>query len=81
MLHEPHSTIFIRGCCVLQDAEGRSALSWTASKGQFDVVVVLLEHLANISLQDHKQMTPLMYAVEAGHMDVATKMLEHVQLE
>ena len=64
---------------VVQDCDGRSAFSLTASGGNIDAVELLLEHSPSLSSQDHRQMTPLMHAIEAGHVEVAQRMLDSLR--
>ena len=57
------------------DKAGQTALHWTASKGQTNIVALLLERGANPNAKQRFDETPLHFAVEAGHVETARLLL------
>jgi ankyrin repeat protein len=57
------------------DKTGRTALHWAASKGQTNIVALLLDRGANPNAKQRSDETPLHFAIEAEHVEVARLLL------
>ncbi|QMW26979.1 hypothetical protein G4B84_002268 [Aspergillus flavus NRRL3357] len=58
------------------DIDGRTPLSWAAQFGDNCLVNVLLDHGANLELQDNTGMSPLSWAVKNDQMSVISPLLK-----
>ncbi|GMF91910.1 unnamed protein product [Aspergillus oryzae] len=58
------------------DIDGRTPLSWAAQFGDNCLVNVLLDHGANLELQDNTGMSPLSWAVKNDQMSVISSLLK-----
>ena len=55
---------------------GRTPLMKTCYNGHMNIATYLIEHGANIHLQDNDGCTCLHYAAEKGHVEIASKLLD-----
>ena len=60
-----------------QDEYGRSALHEAAQAGWEDIVTMLIDNGADLSLLDDEKKTPFVYAAECGHAKVISILEEH----
>jgi len=61
-----------------RDQDGRTALMYAASGPFQKTVQLLLEHQAEVDLQDRQEhWTALMFAAAEGHVDVVQTLLDH----
>ena len=56
---------------------GNTPLKTASSKGNIEIVKILLQHKASIDEANNRGFTPLMSAAEGGHLDVVMLLLEH----
>jgi len=64
-----------------QDADGRTALSSAAARGDLDVVNLLLAHNVDINVKDQRGYTALCHAIEAMHEGVEDALLNRPELD
>lgn len=58
-----------------QDADGRTAVSWAAWRGDTDAVKLFIKYGSDIKIPSKRQITPLHYAVEGGSTSVVQSLL------
>ena len=61
-----------------KDEDGATPLMWAAAKGYSDVAKLLIEHGANVNVQEKELgFTPLIISVVRGHANVVKLLIEH----
>jgi ankyrin repeat protein len=60
-----------------RDADGRTALSWAAARGDDDSVLLLLRAKANPNIAGHDGRTPLHWAAQSGNSQTLEILLKH----
>jgi len=63
--------------CNYQNKDGRTALHFAAAQDAIQIVLLLLQHGADIAIQDFQGWTPLHAAVDANAFTVATTLLDN----
>jgi ankyrin repeat protein len=66
----------------IKDVEGRTALSYAAQRGTFDIVRTLLsDQRSDPDSQDHKGRSPLSYAAQYGTLDIVDALLANIHVD
>ena len=63
------------------DIEGRTPLSWAASRGHLEFVKELLEMGSDVELEDVNGRTPFWWAAANGHLDVIKMLLDRRKVD
>lgn len=58
------------------DVFGRTALSWAAEQGEYEIASLLLNKRANPNHQNKEGSTPLMLAIKSSHLQLVRLLLE-----